>query len=148
MSIAQPVENWQSSIERGKEKSIRDDIVAKDSWIDFCSRKRRGRGDSYSQREGREAIGLSTGRYISRDFLGRGWRGRRNSIGRDRLSEMVGAWTLILSKLSQKYHRVSMYTGKWPSPVFVCRACMHSFFIDCQSLRELRITSVLRNAAI
>jgi hypothetical protein len=31
MSIAQPVENWQSSIERGKEKSIRDDIVAKDS---------------------------------------------------------------------------------------------------------------------
>ncbi len=30
----------------------------------------------------------------------------------------------------------------------VCRACMHSFFIDCQSLRELRITSVLRNAAI
>jgi hypothetical protein len=30
----------------------------------------------------------------------------------------------------------------------VCRACMHSFFIDCQSLRELRITSVLRNAVI
>jgi hypothetical protein len=30
----------------------------------------------------------------------------------------------------------------------VCRACMHSFFIDCQSLRELRITSVWRNAAI
>ena len=30
----------------------------------------------------------------------------------------------------------------------VCCACMHSFFIDCQSLRELRITSVLRNAAI
>ena len=30
----------------------------------------------------------------------------------------------------------------------VCRACMHSFFIDCQSLRELRITSVLRNVAI
>jgi hypothetical protein len=25
----------------------------------------------------------------------------------------------------------------------VCRASMHSFFIDCQSLRELRITSVL-----
>ncbi len=30
----------------------------------------------------------------------------------------------------------------------VCRACMHSFFIDCQSLRELRITSVLTIAAI
>jgi hypothetical protein len=30
----------------------------------------------------------------------------------------------------------------------VCRACMHSFFIGCQSLRELRITSVLRNVAI
>ena len=30
----------------------------------------------------------------------------------------------------------------------VCRACMHSFFIDCQSLRELRITSVIRNVAI
>ncbi len=30
----------------------------------------------------------------------------------------------------------------------LCRACMHSFFIDCQSLRELRITSVLKNAAI
>ncbi len=29
----------------------------------------------------------------------------------------------------------------------LCRACMHSFFIDCQSLRELRITSVLKNAA-
>jgi hypothetical protein len=25
----------------------------------------------------------------------------------------------------------------------LCRASMHSFFIDCQSLRELRITSVL-----
>jgi hypothetical protein len=30
----------------------------------------------------------------------------------------------------------------------MCRACMHSFFIDCQSLRELRITSVLMIAAI
>jgi hypothetical protein len=30
----------------------------------------------------------------------------------------------------------------------LCRACMHSFFIDCQSLRELRTTSVLMIAAI
>jgi hypothetical protein len=30
----------------------------------------------------------------------------------------------------------------------VCRASMHSFFIDCQSLRELRIMSVLIIAAI
>ncbi len=30
----------------------------------------------------------------------------------------------------------------------LCRACMHSFFIDCHSLRELRITSVLMIAAI
>ncbi len=30
----------------------------------------------------------------------------------------------------------------------LCRASMHSFFIDCQSLRELRITSVLIIAAI
>jgi hypothetical protein len=30
----------------------------------------------------------------------------------------------------------------------VCRANVHSFFIDCQSLRELRITSVLIIAAI
>ncbi len=30
----------------------------------------------------------------------------------------------------------------------VCRTCMHSFLIDCQSLRELRITSVLRSAVI
>ncbi len=27
------------------------------------------------------------------------------------------------------------------------RACMHSFFIDCQSARELRITSISRDAA-
>ncbi len=33
-------------------------------------------------------------------------------------------------------------------PLYVCRACMHSFFIDCQSLRELRITSVSKDAAI
>ncbi len=30
----------------------------------------------------------------------------------------------------------------------LCRACMHSFFINCQSLRELRITSVLMITAI
>ncbi len=30
----------------------------------------------------------------------------------------------------------------------LCRACMHSFFIDVQSLRELRITSVSKDAAI
>ncbi len=30
----------------------------------------------------------------------------------------------------------------------MCRACMHSFFIDCQSTRELRITSISRDAAI
>ncbi len=30
----------------------------------------------------------------------------------------------------------------------LCRASMHSFFVDCQSLRELRITSVLIIAAI
>ena len=30
----------------------------------------------------------------------------------------------------------------------VCRASVHSFFIDCQSLRELQITSVLIIAAI
>jgi hypothetical protein len=30
----------------------------------------------------------------------------------------------------------------------LCRASVHSFFIDCQSLRELRITSVLMIAAI
>ncbi len=44
MSIAQPVENWQSSIERGKEKSIRDDIVA-GKGEGF------GKGESYSRRE-------------------------------------------------------------------------------------------------
>jgi hypothetical protein len=31
---------------------------------------------------------------------------------------------------------------------FVCRACLHSFFIDCQSARELRITSIPRDAVI
>jgi hypothetical protein len=31
--------------------------------------------------------------------------------------------------------------------VLLCRASMHSFFIDCQSLRELRITGVLIIAA-
>ncbi len=30
----------------------------------------------------------------------------------------------------------------------VCRACLHSFFIDCQSARELRITSIPRDAVI
>ncbi len=32
--------------------------------------------------------------------------------------------------------------------VLVCRACLHSFFIDCQSTRELRITRILRDAVI
>ncbi len=31
---------------------------------------------------------------------------------------------------------------------FLCRACLHSFFIDHQSTRELRITSIPRDAAI
>ncbi len=30
----------------------------------------------------------------------------------------------------------------------LCRACLHSFFIDCQSARELRITSIPRDAVI
>ncbi len=36
----------------------------------------------------------------------------------------------------------------WGRCPLVCRACMHSFFIGCQSSRELRITSILRDAAI
>ncbi len=32
--------------------------------------------------------------------------------------------------------------------VVVCRACLHSFFIDRQSTRELRITSIPRDAVI
>ena len=32
--------------------------------------------------------------------------------------------------------------------ILVCRASVHSFFIDCQSLRELQIRSVLIIAAI
>ncbi len=30
----------------------------------------------------------------------------------------------------------------------LCRACLHSFFIDRQSTRELRITRILRDAVI
>jgi hypothetical protein len=32
--------------------------------------------------------------------------------------------------------------------LLLCRACLHSFFIDHQSTRELRITSIPRDAAI
>ncbi len=32
--------------------------------------------------------------------------------------------------------------------IYLCRACLHSFFIDCQSTRGLRITSIPRDAAI
>jgi hypothetical protein len=42
--------------------------------------------------------------------------------------------------------------GRWrregDTDQILCRACMHSFFIDCQFLRELRITSVLIITAI
>ncbi len=32
--------------------------------------------------------------------------------------------------------------------IALCRACLHSFFIGCQSVRELRITSIPRDAVI
>ncbi len=32
--------------------------------------------------------------------------------------------------------------------ILLCRACLHSFFIDRQSARELRITRILRDAVI
>ncbi len=50
-------------------------------------------------------------------------------------------------------HSLAGEGGPWGSlpaklPRELCRACMHSFFNDCQSLRELRITSVWKDAAI
>ncbi len=44
-------------------------------------------------------------------------------------------------------HQVVKITVTY-STVIVCRACLHSFFIDRQSTRELRITSIPRDAVI
>jgi hypothetical protein len=40
-----------------------------------------------------------------------------------------------------------IFPSLFPDP-HLCRACLHSFFIDRQSTRELRITRIPRDAVI
>ncbi len=50
--------------------------------------------------------------------------------------------TFRLSKLNASYQTFQVTKGP------LCRACLHSFFIDRQSARELRITRIPRDAVI
>jgi hypothetical protein len=43
---------------------------------------------------------------------------------------------------------VTIYLLLYPTSNRLCRACLHSFFIDRQSTRELRITRIPRDAVI
>ncbi len=73
-----------------------------------------------------------------------------NGLGPWRSRFIYNLNTKLLNKNHISFSALSSTMNKrllWHSGM-LCRACMHSFFIDCQSSGELRITSILRDAAI
>ncbi len=55
---------------------------------------------------------------------------------------------LNLAMISDKKQQKNFALSFFCLNSYLCRACLHSFFIDRQSTRELRITSIPRDAAI